>query len=86
MNDSMKLRIKKFELLELNVIRITLNDSSVYTANLDSFKNVYCYPNNITDWMDAKIGECKIDIEWSTGLGIHLDQIIELAIQQKLAS
>lgn len=86
MKDLMNLRIKNFELLEFNIIKITLNDSSIYTANIESFKDVYCYPRNLSEWTDAKIGECEIDVEWSTGFGIHLDQIIPLAQMQKVAS
>jgi hypothetical protein len=83
MEDLMHLRIKSFELLEYNVIKIKLNDSSVFIANIESFNSVYCYPKNLSEWEEAKIGECAIDLEWSTGFGIHLDQIIPLALQQK---
>lgn len=83
MEDLMHLRIKNFELIEYNVIKIELNDSSSFIANIESFNGVCCYPKNLSEWLDAKIGECAIDIEWSTDFGIHLDQIIPLANKQK---
>lgn len=86
MKDLLNLRIINFELLEYNIIKITLSDSSIYTANIESFKSVYCYPKNLSEWRDAQIGECAIDIEWSSGLGIHLDQIVNLSLMQKIAS
>lgn len=81
MKDFYKLRIKSFNLISYNIINITLTDNSEYTANISSFQEVYCYPNDV-EWSQAFIGECKADIEWPSGFGIHLDQIAGLALKQ----
>jgi hypothetical protein len=81
--DFLKLRIKSFKLFDKFVIQITLSDMSEYTADISSFKNVHCFPLNETEWLQAKIGECAIDVEWPSGFGIHLDQIASLALKQK---
>ena len=83
MKDFMKLRIKSFKLLNLNIICIRLTDDSEYTADISSFSDIYCYPTDEQEWNQAHIGECAIDIEWPSGFGIHLDQIAGLALKQK---
>jgi hypothetical protein len=85
MKDFYKLRIKSFSLIAYNLIKITLTDDSEYTANIDSFKDVYCYPNE-TEWSQAFIGEFKADIEWPNGFGIHIDQIAGLALKQNMCA
>lgn len=82
MKDLLNLRVKEFKLLKYNIIKIILTDTSSYTANIESFNSVYCYPKNLTEWEKAYIGESAIDIEWPTGFGIHLDQIISLSLKQ----
>lgn len=82
MKDFYQLRIKSFNLIDYNIIQITLTDNSEYTADISSFQKVYCYPNE-TEWSQAHIGECKADMEWPNGFGIHLDQIAGLALKQK---
>lgn len=82
MKDFLELRIKSFKLLKYNIIQITLNDNSEYTADISVFEKVHCYPRDESDWSLAFIGECAIDIEWPTGFGIHLDQIAEFAMKQ----
>jgi hypothetical protein len=80
MKDFYKLRIKSFRLIKYNVISITLTDDSEYTADINSFCDVYCYPSE-AEWNQAFTGECKADIEWPNGFGIHLDQIAGLALK-----
>jgi hypothetical protein len=82
MKDFLKLRIKTFKLIKFNIIHITLSDNSEYTADISSFSKVHCYPKNEQEWALAYIGECAIDVEWSSGFGIHLDQIAGLAMKQ----
>ena len=82
MKDFMKLRIKSFSLIKHNIIRIHLSDNSEYTADISSFQDIICYPKNESEWSEAYIGECAIDIEWPGGFGIHLDQIASLAVKQ----
>lgn len=84
MKDFMKLRIQSFKLIDYNIISITLTDNSTYTADLSSFKNIYCYPNS-KEWEHAFIGEFKADIQWPCGFDIHLHQIAELATEQNKA-
>jgi hypothetical protein len=86
MKDFYKLRIKSFKLLKYNVISIVLTDDSEYVADISSFQSVYCYPKNEIEWNQAYVGECKADIEWPEGFGIHLDQIAALATEQQKAS
>lgn len=82
MKDFMKLRIKSFKLISYHIISITLTDDSEYTADISSFKNVYCYPKNETEWGQASVGEFKADIQWPCGFDIHLHQIADLAMKQ----
>jgi hypothetical protein len=80
------LKIKNFSIETYNEITIELNDGSVYSANLNSFNDIYCYPKNLTEWQKADIGECGADIEWKSGFAVHLDQIASLGIEIKPAS
>jgi hypothetical protein len=82
MKNFLDLRIKSFKLIKMNLIQITLSDKSEYTADISSFQDVYCYPKNESEWNQAHIGECAIDIEWPNGFGIHLDQIAGLSLKQ----
>lgn len=82
MKNFIGIKIKEFEIIGLNQIKIILTDESSYQANLESFNDIYCYPKNINEWNQAKIGENKVDIEWATGFAVHLDQIANLAIDQ----
>jgi hypothetical protein len=82
MKDFMKLRIKSFKLLSYNVISITLTDDSVYTADLSSFNDIYCYPKEEKEWQEAFVGEFKADIQWPCGFDIHLHQIADLSMEQ----
>jgi hypothetical protein len=75
-------KIKNFSVGSYHNISIELNDGSKYTANLNSFSDVYCYPKNIYEWSKATIGEFRADIEWESGFGVHLDQIAFLSLQQ----
>ena len=86
MKDFMKLRIKSFTLIKFNLISILLTDDSEYSADISSFQDVYCYPKNEKEWNQAFIGECKADIEWPGGFGIHLDQIASLAVTQNISA
>jgi hypothetical protein len=85
MKDFMQLRIKSFKLIRYNFISITLSDDSEYLADISSFQDVYCYPNE-TEWGQAFVGEFKVDVEWPGGFGIHLDQIAGLALEQKISA
>ncbi|NOT77504.1 MAG: hypothetical protein HOP07_00715 [Bacteriovoracaceae bacterium] len=82
MKNFILLRIKTFELINYNIIKITLSDNSDYTADISSFQNVYCYPKNDSEWNQALIGEFQTDIQWPCGFDIHLDQIAGLALKQ----
>lgn len=82
MKDFIKLRLKSFQLVQYNIISITLNDNSTYTADISSFQKVYCYPKDLTEWEKAFIGEFKADIQWPCGFDIHLHQIADLAMEQ----
>ena len=82
MKDFMKLRIKSFKLIDYNIINIILSDDSEYTADLSSFQETYCYPQDETEWKKAFIGEFKADIQWPSGFDIHLHQIADLALEQ----
>jgi hypothetical protein len=79
-------KIKFFSVTVFNEVSIELNDGSKYRANLSKFNDIYCYPKNLQEWMTASIGECGADIEWESGFGVHLDQIANLASDQKTAS
>ena len=83
MKNFLDLRIKSFKLIKMNLIKITLSDSSEYIADISSFSSVHCYPKNEDEWNQASIGECAIDIEWPSGFGIHLDQIAGLSLKQE---
>ncbi|NOT77518.1 MAG: hypothetical protein HOP07_00785 [Bacteriovoracaceae bacterium] len=82
MRNFILLRIKSFELIKYNIIKINLSDDSVYTADISSFQSVYCYPKNEAEWLQAFVGEFKTAIEWPCGFDIHLDQIANIAIKQ----
>jgi hypothetical protein len=75
------LKIIEFKLIEENTIHIKLSDNSEYSANIESFKDVHCYPDP-TEWPMAFIGEFKTDIEWRNEFGIHMDQIAFLSEKQ----
>ena len=81
------LRIKKLNLPEYNLIKITLTDDSQYTANLNSeFSKLFCYPKDLKEWKDAHINEGSFAIEWTCGFDIHFDQIIAIADDQKMTA
>jgi hypothetical protein len=82
MKNFIGLKIKQFSIGAYNEITITLNNGSTYSANLSQFNDVYCYPKNLKDWKNARIGECHADIEWDCGFDVHLDQIAGLALKQ----
>ena len=73
MKDFIKLRLKSFQLVQYNIISITLNDNSTYTADISSFQKVYCYPKDLTEWEKAFIGEFKADIQWPCGFDTHIE-------------
>ncbi len=75
------LKITSLTLGNYHLVTIKLNDNSIYTADISSFSNIYCYPSE-AEWPSGFIGEFKADIEWPSGFGIHLDQIAGLAIKQ----
>jgi hypothetical protein len=79
MKDFTSIKIIKFEIHSYNNITIHLSDNSSYSANLQSFNDIYCYPKNFLEWQKARIGEFKADIEWESGFGVHLDQIASLS-------
>ena len=81
MKNFIGLKILKLELFNYHSLSILLNDGSKYSADISSFKNIYCYPNEL-EWFEGKIGDFKADIEWPGGFGIHLDQIASLALNQ----
>ncbi len=80
------LKIKKIIIADYNEITIELSNGSIYSANLSTFNDVYCYPKNLHEWKNATIGECRADIEWSSGFAVHLDQVAALATKQQSAS
>ncbi len=86
MTNLIGLKIKKFTLADYNEITIELNNGSIYSANLSTFNDVYCYPQNLHEGKNATIGECRADIEWSSGFAVHLDQVAALAVEQQTAS
>ncbi len=82
MKDFMKLRIKSFKLIDFHIINITLDDNSEYTADISSFQEIFCYPQNENEWKQAFVGEFKVDIQWPCGFDIHLHQIAEIALKE----
>lgn len=86
MNNLIGLKIKKFNINNYNEITIELSNNTIYSADLSSFSDIYCYPKNLQEWKNANIGECNADIEWHSGFAVHLDQIATLATEQNKAS
>ncbi len=82
MKNFILLKIKSFDLLQYNLIKIILSDDSAYTADISSFQNIYCYPKDSIEWSQASIGEFKTSIVWPCGFDIHLDQIANIALKQ----
>lgn len=75
------LKITKLELNQYHQLSITLSDATVYSANISSFSDIYCYPSE-TEWSKGYIGENLSDVEWPSGFGIHLDQIVDESLNQ----
>lgn len=81
------LRIKELILPEYNLVKIILTDDSVHTADLSSdFSKLFCYPQNLKEWKNARINEGSFAIEWDSGFDIHFDQVIAIAENQKLTA
>lgn len=80
MNCLLDERITKLRIPAKDEVEITLTNGKTYRANLrNKFNQVYCYPRTEKEWMEAFIGEDKIDIQWPGGFAVHLDQVVPLS-------
>jgi hypothetical protein len=76
---------KGLEILNCNLLSITLTDNSTFTADLKKeFSELFCYPKDLIEWKQANINEGAFAIDWKSGFDIHFDQIIVIALKQKL--
>ncbi len=79
-----QLTIKSIDLPAYNLISVLASNNVIYTADLSSFNDVYCYPKDFDEWKLATAIEISI-IGWPCGFDIHLEQIIALSYKDPKA-
>jgi hypothetical protein len=71
--------ILKVTTLDSNRIAVDVSDGKKYFSDLSSFKNVYCFPKNKSDWDQVGIDNYGLGLIWSCRFEAHIDQILALA-------
>lgn len=80
-------KITSVEFPSLHVIKIVLDNNSVFVADLsDDFRDLAFFPKSFDDWKLGKIGVGRFSIEWPTGFDVHFDHIVELSSSQNLSA
>ena len=64
---------------EYKKIIIEASDGKLYHADLASFKNVYCFPKDETEWGKVYPDSFGTALIWQSRFEVHIDQIIGLA-------
>lgn len=55
---------------------IETNYGKKYTANLSSFKAVYCFPKSQKEWEDVSVSTGGYALTWGCRFEVHVDQVI----------
>ena len=75
--------ILKLSTHEYGVLIADLSDGKTYRSDLKSFKDVYCFPQDVEEWKKVSIGEYGMYAIWASCFEVHSDQIITSAVEIK---
>lgn len=63
----------------LGLVVIEASDGNRYYSDLNSLKDVYCYPKTNEEWKKVNIDSYGLGLMWSSRFEVHVDQVIALA-------
>lgn len=58
------------------LLTIDTNYGKRYTADLSSFKEVYCFPRSQKEWEDVSVTTGGYALTWGCRFEVHVDQVI----------
>lgn len=64
---------------EYGRVTVEASDGNRYSADLTSFRRVFCFPSDTEAWSRVSIDSYGLGLVWACRFEVHADQIFSLA-------